>query len=314
MLTVRNAVFAAGVFLAQVAVPSASEVSSLAGTEEKEAISAGISVAQAKSHGACPRILGVKAAVQMNDVVANEAPLRYRFLENGQPVTRWRTIVPGPSKTVHLRHQIEVTSSPDALRTPKAVAKEGTDQTALGHPSGVRQKSTVGIEVQVGTASASDLALYRATCIDTGQAALQPSFDQQLPDLTAAGGVRLGGTFIPWGGSATLSADDIIAAGPQGCTVRFAFDVVNAGSAPAPTHGVRLQRGVRTLSLLQSPPIKAERKRTLGGHIQVPSGQSTLRLRIDPTRTVREANEANNLASIRLTAPAQCRITAPGRP
>lgn len=281
--------------------------------DRPDTIAVGLAVDQPKSHGFCPRLLGVKAAIEIGEG-RPETMLRYRFLEDGSPVSQWKTVSATSGDTLHLRHSIQVTEGTGPVRTSQSAFSD-RGSVALGAPGGVREKSTVGIEVWDGDVHASDVALYQATCAEAGYAALQPAPGVDLPDLTATGGIRLGGTFVPWSGNLTLGPGDIVAAGPLGCTVRYTLDVANTGPAPAPTHSSRLQRGARTLAVLQTPPLKAERTRTLRGQILLPSGQSTLRLRIDQTRLVQEISEANNSFAVRVTAPARCGAgPIPGRP
>lgn len=313
-MRVLSALSVLGLMLVQPAAGVAAEQTAPSGVNQVQPVEVGISVADPKSHGICPRPLEVRAALQINDLQDGQATIRYRFLEDGAPASTWKTISAPGGVVVQLRHRINITEDTGPVRTSRAAVHPAPGRVALGDPAGVRPKSTVSIEVRSGEYLASDTALFSARCVDTGYAALQPADNTDLPDLTATGGVKVGGTFIPWGGAATLSAADALTSGPQGCTFRLAFDVANTGSAPAPAHTARVQRGARTLLVLQTPPLRAERKRALGGQILLPAGQSTLRLRIDDTRLIRETSETNNLASVRITAPALCRGAIPGRP
>ncbi|MEM0990220.1 MAG: hypothetical protein AAGK00_15200 [Pseudomonadota bacterium] len=266
----------------------------------------GLSVMPQKSHGACPRQITARAAVVAGAAEEGLVRLSYRFLENGSPVGNWRVAeVPGGS-TIYLRHDIMVTADRRPQRTPLAVADPAPGRVALGDPKGVIARPTVGVQVVINEQTHGDTAIYQATCAQGAYAGLRPAPGQPLPDLTVSVGLRLGQTLVPWGGTATLTARDVVAIGPTGCLIFLRYDVVNRGEGPAGSHTNRLSRGAVTLASRVTPPLRPERKRQVSGMIRLPTGQSVVRLHLDGAGLIPEANEGNNMRAVRVMLNAPC--------
>ena len=273
-------------------------------------LSATIHVTGAKSLGACPRSVTAQATIWTSDPVGTRHPIRYRFTKNGTPITEWQRAEAGKDGSLDLSHIVQVEAR-DSRRVSIPVA---TGQDLVERRSSYRTKSTIGIEASTVGHNANAITVLAVRCLDEAIAAHSPIESDARPDLTLAGGLRIGRSRARSGGTLVLRERDILSRTSRGCRFRFSYEVANTGDIAAAAHASRLTQGAIPVAAPFTPPLAANRTRRVAGQLVLAPGDSVIRLRLDPFLSIREENESNNTFSARVTVPRTCDRLRPGRP
>lgn len=136
------------------------------------------------------------------------------------------------------------------------------------------------------------------------------------PDITSHKGPRIGGKYVPWGGSVTLSRKDAKRVAANGeCVFDFYYQMSNDGKvATAPLFVNRLRED-RTLAAVNSGlRLDAGQTQTLRTEPTLLSGDHVLSVSLDDGHAVAESNEGNNMFRVRVRVDNSCHNVSYRRP
>lgn len=130
------------------------------------------------------------------------------------------------------------------------------------------------------------------------------------PDITSHKGVRIGGKFVPWGGSVTLGRSNAKRINKQDtnmCVFDLYYPMVNQGQAQTqPKFVNRLREGTRVVAVQPELHLNAGQTKTIRTEPSLMLGTHVLSLSLDDGHAVAESNEGNNMFRIRVTVDRSC--------
>lgn len=269
--------------------------------------SVSIDVNPPKSTGICPRNVTATARVRFDKKSATKRTLRYRFTEDGEPVTAWMERSFVNRRQLAFTHEIEVTSNPQSgkggivtdLKYAPDDGLETIDQI------GLQQKPVVGIEIIFEGQQRFAADQYEAYCSKPVEVEFDPNYPGQ-PDLLTRGALQVGLTSAPWGTSMTLSIDEASDVTPRGCTFRYFYPILNVGTAGAGSFTSNLRRPGAVLHRVILDGLNAATSDGAAGAITLPSGEYKIWATIDTHKEVSESDEENNVARMLVTVPEAC--------
>lgn len=135
------------------------------------------------------------------------------------------------------------------------------------------------------------------------------AFAAATPDLALTGSFRLGTVVIPWGTSATVSADDAAFNKLGLCSFRYLYRTRNQGTGGAAATSNRIMRDHQAGPVLATKALPALAPGAVAGsdgHVSLKPGTWMLYVHADAPLTVAESDEANNLRRIRVTVKGDC--------
>lgn len=143
-----------------------------------------------------------------------------------------------------------------------------------------------------------------------GQGGDKPALGRPVfPDLALVDGLQLGSQQIPWGSSATLSADDAAFRRLGACGFRYLYRTRNQGSAGAAATSNRILRDAQDGPVLATKALPALAVDAVGvsdGHVSLEPGTWMLYVHADAPDAVAESAEDNNLRRVRVTVEGDC--------
>jgi len=135
------------------------------------------------------------------------------------------------------------------------------------------------------------------------------AFAAAIPDLALIGSFRLGTVVIPWGTSATVSADDAAFKKLGLCSFRYLYRTRNQGTGGAAATSNRIMRDHQAGPVLATKALPALAPGAVAGsdgHVSLKPGTWMLYVHADAPLTVAESDEANNLRRVRVTVKGDC--------
>lgn len=142
-----------------------------------------------------------------------------------------------------------------------------------------------------------------------GQGGGAAAFAAAIPDLALIGSFRLGSVVIPWGTSATVSADEAAFKKLGLCSFRYLYRTRNQGTAGAAATSNRIMRDHQAGAVLATKALPALAPGAVAGsdgHVSLKPGTWMLYVHADAPSTVAESDEANNLRRVRVTVKGDC--------
>ncbi len=268
-----------------------------------------IAVTPGTSTGQCPRKIPAKAKIKFNQAPKMARNYQYRFLEEGTPVSGWKTLALKDKSWAKLTHMISVEKDNKPQAGNKKLGKKapGNGQaTQLNLPQQIKQKSTVAIEVKAdGNSKKMAVAQYIANCAPAKKGIVGLDLNTK-PDLTSREGIAIGMKSTAWGGTLVLDKSDFTTVTPRGCRARFAYDVVNIGEAMASGFNSRLRRSGQNAHLKSGMTLGKHTSTKVSGNILLTSGTYPVTASIDDGKTVSETKENNNVFKVMVVVPKEC--------
>jgi hypothetical protein len=135
------------------------------------------------------------------------------------------------------------------------------------------------------------------------------AFAAAIPDLALIGSFRLATVVIPWGTSATVSADDAAFKKLGLCSFRYLYRTRNQGAGGAAATSNRIMRDHQAGPVLATKALPALAPGAVAGsdgHVSLKPGTWMLYVHADAPLTVGESDEANNLRRVRVTVKGDC--------
>lgn len=131
------------------------------------------------------------------------------------------------------------------------------------------------------------------------------------PDITSHKGVKIGGKFVPWGGSVTVGRKDakrINSSGSNVCVFDFYYPMVNEGKAATSPAFVNRLREDRTLVAVNpNLHLKVGETQTIRTEPSLLLGEHVLSVSLDDHNAVSESNERNNMFRLKVRVDNSCR-------
>ena len=271
-----------------------------------------LSMPKTNYKGLCPADLKVNALIKTNSAGGS---FKYRFLEDGTPVTGWINRVFNKNKTsTNVIHHVKAEAPKVLPQQPKGFQMQGQGNAQLNPQLQQAPTRKVGIQVKTGEQQISDIHEHSVTCITPKitqfggdkspvRATLRPL---GKPDLTSRVGITIGSTSSAWGGMLMLSANEALSNNARGCRFRFKYDVVNLGKADSGPATHKLRKGGTVIHTKHGFTVKKNQSKNVSGHITLPHGNYSLSASIDDAKSVAELKENNNKFNVTVKVDQSC--------
>lgn len=132
-----------------------------------------------------------------------------------------------------------------------------------------------------------------------------------LPDLAFAPQVTIGNRAVNWGGTLSLTGNEVMAVRGGGCEAAVQATLVNLGIGASGPFDSSWKIGGRQAATKSSAGIAPGTSDTLQGMLRLRPGINVVEIQIDTRRQVQESNEENNQARFVLHLTGQCQGMAP---
>ncbi|MBB5203625.1 hypothetical protein HNQ51_000918 [Inhella inkyongensis] len=251
--------------------------------------------------GPCPKDIPFTGRISSNGAGGE---LSYRFLRDGVPQSAFQPLqlaVGQGSAEV----QYTLTAQPQQQAAP-AQPQGIQAQNAVVQPLGVKKVPRIVLEVKSGGQQLSDEANYSFSCTAPPPRQEVPAAPAAKPDLSHGAGIQLGNQQVAWGGQVQLDAAQASGVSPHGCTFRIAYEVQNAGAAPAVGFSSRLFDPQAVLHHQDGMQLAAAASTKVSGSITLAPGDYMLRAFVDALSQVDEAQEGNNVQRVAVKVLPNC--------
>jgi len=234
-----------------------------------------------------------------NEIAATPPPGR-AIPPSGCP-KGWKPVPPGVNPVMRCLPGNVAPQSPGSPGSP-------------GSPSEVRRYDIVGafpkkLESEDAQSITADVPSKPGGRPDPGDPPPDVMLLAALPDLALVGAMTLGGASIPWGTSASVSADDAVSKEGGRCKFRYAYRTRNQGNAASAIAVNRILLDAHNGPQLAQSPLPAlavNTEHNASGHVLLKPGTWTLYVHADAALAVAESNEKNNLRRVRATVEGDC--------
>jgi len=130
------------------------------------------------------------------------------------------------------------------------------------------------------------------------------------PDIASRKGPRIGGKYVPWGGSVTLGRKNAKRIQNGHCVFDFVYTMVDQGKTDTSPQFVNRLRANRTLLAVNSGlHLRAGQTQTLDTEPRMPVGRYTISVSLDDGHAVAESNENNNIYRVHVDVDNTCGIS-----
>ncbi|WP_209115258.1 CARDB domain-containing protein [Endozoicomonas sp. G2_1] len=271
---------------------------------------ASISVDPPISTGKCPRKVTATASIALNNASNVTRKLRYRFIENGKPVTSWKQKSFVNTDLVLLTHKISIlpakSEGKGSLASNNIQAIDNGGLQSLGNNLTLNQKPIIAVEVQLDGQSKMVSTHYKAYCSAIKTTYLSPDIFGRKVDLVLRGDLILGQTMAPWGSTIELSLDDASAITERGCSYRYAYNVFNTETDNATQFSTSIAAGGLIRKKNDLAGLNGYSSTFVNGSVTLPAGKYSIFAQADTFAEVDETLENNNKAKMKLIVPKQC--------
>lgn len=255
--------------------------------------------------GQCPKPIKFTANLATNGSIGK---VRYRFLENGSPVTNFKEISLTSGNSFKIFHTVTAR----AKSKTKATTGFGVQAQKKGMqaqlPLQKQSMQTVSIEVQNGPQKSTASTDYFVNCTDKPSIVTTPKLPaaKSKPDLTSRNGINIGQKFSPWGGTINLAISDASNNDIRGCQFRMAYDVINIGKADSGKFDSRLYSSNIQVHTQKNMQINKGVIKKANGVITLKPGRHILTAKIDTPDTQDESKENNNTFRVTANVASNC--------
>lgn len=133
----------------------------------------------------------------------------------------------------------------------------------------------------------------------------------QRPDITSHGGPRIGGKYVPWGGSVNIGRHNAKRIQNGRCVFDVVYPISNDGKvATGPVFVNRLRDGSTVTALNSSMHLNAGVKKQINTEQSLLPGKHVMGLSLDDSNAVKESRENNNVFRFIVKVDNSCSINS----
>lgn len=127
-------------------------------------------------------------------------------------------------------------------------------------------------------------------------------------DIASSGGIHIGSSFVPWGGTVVLDEQDALIRANGRCAFKFSYEVANNGKEAAGPfkNFLTTTTPLNTVAIIATESLGPGETRQLATQSFLVPGSYGLILKLDAENVLAEANESNNGYFINISLKGQC--------